>query len=520
MVYLSKFIEYLLSNKLRYIFSSLNAAFLDMDTAGNGNLYNPFYNPPYKPQPGLLQPTNQLYPNQVQPINGQYYVPGLTNQNQGGVNIAPGAGNVNSKWPQPGLGSPAYQNGYQYPQQSYIVPNSGSYVPVPQNPAAQMPVQNVNANINPIAPAAQPGLNPNIGQQQVVGAGNSNIAPATQAPIQPVKQTTVAPASVNKVISYVNSPHSDTDASNDMDQLTDQIYNEYDNKGPSNGKDYNSYQKPDIVNNIQHRNDNKAPTIQRPVVDSGTGRHSEESDVDVEDYGRERTYPPATKTRTQVNSPTQSTVAGQKPIHSASHSEGFPDYSWMNMNYNDHEQRVSGKKGSVLKPSEKQKQSQVKQSSPNTVKTSQNPEQDSSMQGPRTDDTGKNKGPAFPPHTADGGRLKSDNEDDDVDDYRYDDYRRPSGSRRPYGRYEGRYDSPRRPAAGSRYPPYYDTGYPRGKGRNPYPVWDPYKDEYYYPDSYDDKPFGDYGKAKQGKQTVVKMDFVVVSLVHRSVISS
>lgn len=452
-----------------------------MDPSGRGNLYNPFYNPPFNSQNGLLQTANQIYPNQVQTPGGQYYVPGLSNQNQGGVNIVPAAGNANAQWPQNGLGSSVYQNSYQYPQQNYFPPNTG-YVPVAQNPV-QVPVQNVNTNIQ----TGQPGLSPTQVQQPAVA--NTKQIVATQVPLAP--PTSKAPVLADKS-PQVNSDNSKD--SNDMDKLTDKVYSGVDSN--NNFDDYD-YQKPSIPNSRPSNYGRDGPAIQKPVLESNDDRKKGDYSDSVDSPVRGRTYPPSPKTRTQVDTPTQSTVAGQKSVHPASHSEGYPDYSWMSMNYNDPVQRVSGKKGSVTRPSGKQASADSKKQDVENTDTSdkgKQQKQTSLAHGSKTD-----KQPYL--SNTDTSRLKPD--DDNTPDYPYDDYRRPSSNRRPYGRYEGRYDNSRqRPNKGSRYP-YYDTGYPRGKGRNPYPVWDPYKDEYYYPDTYDERPYGDYGKVNQGNQDVV-----------------
>lgn len=489
-----------------------HAAFLDTDPSGGGNIYNPFYNSPYNTQTGLLQNTNQIYPNQIPSIGGQYYVPGLTNQNQGGVNLLPANQNLNSQWPQNSLSSSVYQNSNSFPyqQQNFIPANSG-YVPVAQNPVqvpAQQPINPVNTNVQPVQQSVNPG-GVATGQQPV--------------PAQPKQVPVAQPNSQNSPVqnspapvpgSAVETSPEQKDAGKDADSPSNKGYDTHTADVDSDVKQQHTddSQRQDISNNRPVVSNPDSVKVEKPNADSSYGRHSEESseDFDYQDRDGGRTYPPATKAHTQVDAPTQSTVAGEKTVHSSSHSEGFPDYSWMNINYNDPVQRVSGKKGVGLKPTDGKPVNSDKVKAA-TTKNPTHGDQPETKQGTRKG----SKSPTFSSYGQD--RLQTD--DFDTDDYRFDDFRRPSSNRRPYDRYDSRYDSPRqRPGSGSRFPPYYDIGYGRGKNRNPYPVWDPYKDEYYYPDSYDDRPYGDYGKGNTGNYRCCKTWMLCVAIMQKKLL--
>ncbi|KAL4238426.1 hypothetical protein ACF0H5_003134 [Mactra antiquata] len=219
-------------------------------------------------------------------------------------------------------------------------------------------------------------------------------------------------------------------------------------------------------------------------------RHSSEEDDDVLD--NHRTYPPATKTKTQIGSPTQSTVPGQKTSHT--NSEGFSDFPWLT--YDSDSPKVSGKKGKTVDTDSKGSEDtdSDKKNIPSKIDDGISPDKQNMKDDSLNREESKPSKKPMP-------NSRYDNQFDynryDVDgrfpdDYRnYDDYRRPAGNRRPgYDRYNNRYEGTgnrRRPSpgqAGSRYPYYPDSGYQRNRDR--YPVWDPYKDEYYYPEEYDD----------------------------------
>lgn len=533
----------------------MHAAYLDGD-ANNNNIYNnPYYHSSYSNQPdsqypygfpipgltnqqqaGLYQSANQIYQSQNaanQNGGGQYYMPGLVNQNQGvPVNLLPVPVNqINQKWPlSNGIGSQVYQNNipYQTGQQQNYIPAQTGFI---QNPA--IPIQQVNQNLQPVQQSIAQGVQqvqPNQVPNNVV---NQNLIPmphvATRAPV-------AKPDTQNKVILVPAQPI----GNHDTGYLTDHVY-ETVTEGEEMGQPGNRFpadinaqhneqdgqmSKTKSSNNFAfhegHMDENAAR--ENEVIDHP--RHSEE--VDDELYDRGRTYPPSTKTKTQIGSPTQSTVSGQKS--GQIHSEGFSDYSWMK--YDNDSPSIGGKKGKAhsSKPSQVTK---AQSSKPSQVTKAQSSNSNYGSEG-TINNTHKQSIKTSNKNTASKSSSKLQQEDklnnyikpsnhaaassqynDEVgnsmydadtrypDDFRspYNDYHRPSKNRRPsYDRYDSRYDSSRRrPSTGSRYP-YYDSGYQRDHDR--YPVWDPYKDEYYYPDTFDNNRNLDYD-ARTGTRGVV-----------------
>lgn len=444
----------------------MHAAILDLDSPGSGTLYSPFLNSPYNSQTGFLQTANQIYPNQV---GRQYYVPELTNQNQAGLGLAPAGSNLNPQWPQGSFGSSVYQNSYPYQQQN-IYPVNPGYGPVVQSPV-QLPVQTVQQPAKQIP-------NPVFAY--------TNQYQGKQASVRPVPTTTLAPVKTG----LEGIPQQ---SSSEMDKLTNQIYKGVSNTNQVDGsnfrpdqssKDYQLHKSVQLDNKPAYKNDH-APeqTSIKGDNENSAGRHSEEVYDSIDDQTGERTYPPSTKPRTQVYYPTQSTVAGQKPSHSSSsssHSEGFQDYSWMDLNYNDRSQKVGGKKGIHSKTSDQMSSNPVKQTpKPDTNKLSASEKQQDFK---HISKVGSDLETSYP-SDRDGSRLRP--VDYNTDDYRFDDYRRPSSNRRPYGRYDN----------SRQWPSYRYPYYARGKGR--------LQNDYYYPDTYDDKPYGDYGSLNTGEQGVV-----------------
>ncbi|XP_045186209.2 uncharacterized protein LOC123544209 [Mercenaria mercenaria] len=509
-----------------------------MDGDGNSNVYNsPLYNSQYNqpdaqfpygfPIPGLtnqqqagLYPSpNQIYPAQgtaSQNVGGQFYVPGMTNQNNGGANLVPVKNQYNQQWPlNSGIGSQIYPNNVPYQagqQQSYIPAQTGLI----QNPV--QPVPQVNQNMQPVQqtsgqgiPQVQSNLVPSgVVQQNYVPVQN----PATSAPVvKPVTQKSKVIEPVNQIknqyTGFPNDQFYDTDTVTEGEEVArdrdrypvsmnddgNDNVNSYDDRNPDIG------QKVPPKTDLQHNYAYDEGRMESQNVDKGDDdnpdnavdhhRHSSEEEDDVA-YNRARTYPPSTKTKTQIASPTQSTVSGQKT--GQSHSEGFPDYSWLK--YDDDSPRVSGKKGKTVASShgtDKDTSDTRKQPSQSNVKSTSG--KSSKLQETKQNNYIKPSAKLESDSRYDTDKLEKGRYDVDSrypDDYRlpYDDYQRPSNNRRPsYNRYDNRYDnSRRRPSPGSRYP-YYETGYKQGwnRDRERYPVWDPYKDEYYYPDVYEDR---------------------------------
>ncbi|WAR18807.1 LRP11-like protein [Mya arenaria] len=484
-------------------------AFLDTDTPVGGSLYNnPYYNSgfnldnqyPYAfPLPGLanrkqpaLQPStgNQLYPNQL-PVNnnGGYYIPGLANQNQGNLNILPPAGN--QQWGNKNiLGSQLYNN-IPYQQQHQMQ----GYLPAPNGFNPMIPVlgqQQPNIAQNHPGQAQSPYIQKTDTVTQKKPAKPTPVPVASKPPPMVPTKPPVTQASGQKP-DLPDFP----DIINDLDYFTNSLYdtateetvhNKPDKYADDLRQSFGSY-----VDNGAFGRDGKHPSASgtKPIKheDMDThwagGRPSSQGSQPVGDGDtrvRGRTFPSATKAKTQIVSPTQSTVPGQKAGQesgnqaSSKPSENFFDYSWIG--YDKNSPSISGKKG-------------TKTIASSSRKNNQQDYQKSKSKSPVYDIKPDSKLPDSdinPSKMVNGETRVKPNRYDDIDDYGFDDLRKPAGNRRPgYDRYDSRYDNTRRrPGSGSRYP-YYDTGYQRGRNRNPYPIWDPFKDEYYYPDTYDDQ---------------------------------
>ncbi|XP_060554068.1 uncharacterized protein LOC132715101 [Ruditapes philippinarum] len=528
-------------------------AFLNGD--GNNNIYNnPFYNSQSNqpdaqfsygfPVNGL---TNQqqaaIYPsaNQIysapgtanQNAGGQFFLPGMTNQNAGALNLLPMKGQYNQQWPlSSGVGSQIYPNNipYQAGQQQNFVPAQTGFI---QNPV--QPVQKVIQNVQPVQQNSVQG-NQQIQSHQVPSAVvQQNVAPvqkiATNAPVlkqdlQKSKNT----APENEVKSdetgfhldhYYDTVTDDVDIEKPSHRYPDNLisHNEVGrNKHPEKGLESgNKVPYKDGLEKGYAYNEGKMENKNNDEEDQAyeLHRHSEETEDNDNDDNRGRTYPPSTKTKTQIASPTQSTVSGQKTEQI--HSEGFPDYSWLK--YDDDSPRVSGKKGKI-------------QASSSSITTDSKASNTRKKPGLLNVNSSKDKVPIVQQKIKDKyvkpgtkvdpkskfdvedkvGNGRYDTDSQYPDDYRlpFEDYQRPSSNRRPsYNRYDNRYDnSRRRPSPGSRYP-YYDTGFQQGwnREREHYPVWDSFKDEYYYPDVYPDRQLNhdlDYDGPKDKKPVHIR----------------
>lgn len=525
----------------------MHAAFLDRD--GNNNFYhNPFFSSQYsksdsqfpygfpipgltnQQQNGLYQPANQIYQGQGtanQNTAGQYFVPGLTNQNQGGINLIPAS---NQQWPLGNsIGSQVYQNNvpFQTGQQQNYIPAQTGFV---QNPI--QPIQPVKTNVQPVQqnvvqrlPQVQsnqvPGgvMNQNLGSIQKVATPEPVNKPAAQKNKNPAQIEKMKDQDTGYLLDHFYNTVTETEEAEEpkdrfpfsMSSQNDNLPSAFDNDNAD--RDDKIPAKADVSDFTYHngRVDNGAADI---VEDDDLEDHRHSSEEDEDTYSRGRTYPPATKTKTQIASPTQSTVADHKS--GQSHSEGFPDYSWLK--YDDDSPRVSGKKGKIpsshvsdLDTDSGKKlpvQSSIKSDGDKLSKVPDTKPESHDTQSVKTTSGSKYKSDKFG-----DGRFNTDNKYPDDYRFQYEDYRRPNNNRRPsYDRYQNRYEnSRRRPSPGTRYP-YYDTGYQRGwdrdRDQNHYPVWDPYKDEYYYPDVYDDRHLShslDYDSQSGTKYIVHKL---------------
>lgn len=505
----------------------MHAAYLDGDGNSINNYYsNPFYNSQYsqqdpqfpygfpipgltnQQQAGLYQPANQHYQPKgtaSQNTGGQYYVPELTSQNQGGINLVPAGNQVNQQWPLGnGIGSQVYQNNPAYqgrPQQGYVPAQPGFI----QNPV--QPVQPVNQNIQPVQNNIAPGLQQALTNQVPGNAVNQNLMPVQNVAVAPsaAQDNTVVPKSKS-------TGNVDQVKSQDSGFLIDHLYDTADGEDETDKqKDSSQFGLASQNHNYDSDNDeensdrnDKVPTMNHKsggilendndVLDIDRDSHRHSSEEDDYYYNRERTYPPATKTKTQIASPTLSTVSGQKT--GQTHSEGFPDYSWIK--YDDDSPRISGKKGKThLSSQNSNLDTENLKNQPDTadVKSSSDKsskEPDIKQENPNKPGVVDVSDTKYNDDKYENGRYNTDSRYPDEYRFQYDDYRRPNSNRRPsYDQYQNRYgNSRRRPSPGTRYP-YYDTGYQRGwdrdRDRDRLPVWDPFKDEYYYPDVYDDR---------------------------------
>ena len=449
-------------------------------------------------QAALLQP-NQIYPSQVQP-NGQYYFPNLANPiPQTGAQLSP------QQWPfidkSIGINPQLLPNtipGYQTAQQSgYLSPQAANYVPVVQSPL-QSPVK-INPNVQPVQIVPNQNVNPVLQQSALIN-------PVAMGPVSGVQPG----SKLTKIAQEKGQDHNEMNKVIPVDVLSTPL------PTIQNKDRYSSETK--FVNTddtVESRNEyydeatvrqTGLPMFDDDMVDvdaqkipqntntDGGSKDSEaerqSQDTDDHFYKKPKTFPPSTKAKAQIASPTQSTASGQR--QSQTHSEGFPDYSWVK--YDSDSPKVSGKKGmSVLndkhdtyvKAGAKQRAKPhmpLENSLSGKHGVARKPSEGNHAGKPKTANR-------LLPSTRYNDRTSDGSYDYESDKYpgRYvENYPRPSNSHRPlYDRYGDRYnDNRRRPGHGSHYP-YYDTGYVRGRDRNPYPSWDKFSDEYYYPDSFD-----------------------------------
>ncbi|XP_052275353.1 uncharacterized protein LOC127874778 isoform X1 [Dreissena polymorpha] len=407
-------------------------------------------------------------------VNPAFYLPGMTNQNPAYNNLQPVRG-TNQAWggnimPNQVYNNVPYQQAGFYPIQNALSPNSQLEQQVQPRPQAQLP--NFKNSVQ--------GSN---GQAVEESSGTNQTNSSVKTKL--VDQGAPKPVAMNKAKILPDYQ----DLSKDLDYQNSELYDAANKEAKSSIK-----KQPEDVSKGVSGNYKDAPTVNRqrtqdmntPTrhedMDDHNGRHSEETEILGSHQDGHPTLPPTSKTKSQISKPTQSTVAGQKvgsgQLGGHKNSEDFLDYPWLN--YEQDPPRVSGKKGSRLNPVQVDKSTSNDRDGGNHVVDGDkilNSKQTYSKQ--ESDSTAKNK---VQPMRNRGGQPSRY----DVDDYAFD-YRKPSGgNRRPvYDRYGNRLDktgNSQGPVKDSRYP-YYDSGYPEGKNRNPYPVWDPYKDEYYYPDT-------------------------------------
>lgn len=510
-------------------------------------------------QPALGPPSsaNQNYMGQVPANklrNGQYYIPGFSNQNQG-LNI-PQTGSQVNNWPfmdNTAVDKSAYQNNipYQNVQQQNSMTNQGPNVPVMQNPtnqvqqapAQQVPTQvqqtNQRANLNSVdnqqaivgnnnQPVLVPArvnkvtdnMNPKISDatpdknNKAAGNGINHVAAQEKGQDQrlmnhPANQ----PEKQYHVIDDVNSDYFD-ETDDQVDQASnarvrpDSRYHFYDgqkvNKLPETSGREVGLKKASQSNTVG--NDGSDYAGERYVLTEDGQRHSAE---EVNDRERVRTYPPSTKSKSQIEKPTQSTVPGRKSEHGPAYtSERIEDFPiWMQ--YDGDSQNINAKKGKHFNVDSVPKESEMK--SPQNTQ----PEPSSSINlkpaSIKVDKSTEEEGRTDSDDINDNRNYKYNRYDDDTQ--HYGNRKFPSNSRDRHPSYDSdsyrdRYrDRYHRPDQDSRYPYYDNTGY-RGRDRYPYPVWDSLREEYYYPDSYENRKGGsshglDYEDYRTGTMVVV-----------------
>ena len=458
------------------------------------------------------------------------------------------------------IGQPSNPNNipYQSGQQHNIGSNQIPKVPVNQNPSNN--IQQAPMQAPPVGPKANQRLeNNNEGRvvdnnQQMADRGRVNeavhaVKPTYLVPLnRPVTDNVVETA--NKAGYHVDAQEKGQDQkamnhptnyqqgkqfhilgeSNNEPDYIDEI--EYGSSQPGNNR-----RRPDLIYDAyEDQNKNQVPKTNDKVMSSKKGtqagimesigndvdeynrdrfrpdidgdRHSAE---DVNDASRGRTYPPATKSRSQVVKPTQSTIPGQKSGHGSSYaSERIEDFPiWMQ--YDGNSQNINAKKGkhagSNNIPSEADMKTGENARPKPTSATNQRPANTPDDKSP----LGKTK--AHSDDQSNDRQYKLDSYDfDNTGRFPTHEYPSKNRDRRPgydAGSYRDRYrDRYHRPSQDPRYP-YDNSGY-RGRDRVHYPVWDSYREEYYYPDSYESRKGGnshglDYEDYRTGTQGVVPL---------------
>ena len=499
-------------------------------------------------QPAAVAPAaNQIYQGQV-PANpmqgGQYYAPAFSNQNQGLNNPQTGS-QINNAWTfmdksgiPVGQAQNAYQNSvpYQNGQQQNFAStgNQGPFVPLLQNPGNQ--VQQVPVQVQPVINqgAIQNSLNNNVGNRVpvMVPSGVNGVAQnvkPTKMPIVTQSVLTIDESDRGNADSGMHAQEKGQDQQLMNHSVHPQSNQQYHIMGEDDTDfldDYNGGHNIDTAESLDSsylfgnknveipKANRKQFEANKPVEsDNGIGdeeeydnqrfrpameghRHSAEED-DVRN--KVRTYPPATKSKSQIERPTQSTIPGQKSGHSSTYaSERIEDFPiWMQ--YDNNSPNINAKKGKHVDsdsiPSEsdmKSKQgSEPKVDSQTDVRPVSNNEDKDTVVNEGTDSFDKNDDKGYKYN-----KYDSDNVNRNYNRFNSETGRRfPSNNRdrRPgydTDGYRDRYrDRLHRPSPDSRYPYYDNTGY-RGRDRYHYPVWDPFRDEYYYPDGADHRKTG------------------------------
>ena len=302
----------------------------------------------------------------------------------------------------------------------------------------------------------------------------------------------------------------------------------------------NNRRRPDLYDAYEDQNKNQAPDTDAEVMSpkkgsqagvmEGIGNNDNEysrdrfrpdSDFDFDRHSAEdvngaqggRTYPPSTKSRSQVVKPTQSTIPGQKSGHGSAYaSERIEDFPiWMQ--YGANSQNINAKKGKIASENDIPDESNMKTGDGTrpkpTLATKQRPADT------HVDKSSAGKTKVASDDQSNDRKYKYNNYDlEDTGRFPTHDYPSKSRDRRPgydAGSYRDGYrDRYHRPNQGSRYPYYDNSGY-RGHDRVHYPVWDSYKEEYYYPDTYETRKGGgsshglDYEDYRTGTRGVVPL---------------
>ena len=451
------------------------------------------------------------------------------------------------------IAQPSNLNSAQIGQQQNIGLNQVPNVPLNQNPNSQVqqaPIQ------------APPPVNHNA-NQRVQSNNQGRIVDNSQpkpdhdginVPAQPAKLVPENRPDTNKAVENPNSMDyhvgaqekgQDQKAMNhpssylgkqfhilgDSDIEPDYIDNtDYDSRydKPQPG---NSRRRPDLYDTYRDQNKNPVSITDADVMSSKKGlqngggdydesnkdrfrqdfdrngnRHSAE---DINDVRGGRTYPPSTKSRSQVVKPTQSTIAGQKSGHGSAYaSERIEDFPiWMQ--YDGNSQNINAKKGKTVGGKTMPDESNMKAGKAIITKPTPAPNQRPAVT--HVDKAIADNTKAISNDQSNSRKYKYKNYDDLEETGRFPthDYPSKTRDRRPgydassyRDGYRNRYH---RPSQGSRYPYYDNTGY-RGHDRVHYPVWDSYREEYYYPDTYETRKGGsghgldyeDYGTGTQG----------------------
>ena len=517
---------------------------------------------------------NQVPASGIQ--NGQYYVPGFSNQNQGVNIPQTGDSQVNNwpfidksgaaqpilqnadQSPYNNIDPSAYQNSvpFQSGQQNSIS-NQRPNVPLIQDPGSniqQIPVQvhpvNQKANLNPTGnKQAQVVVNnqpaQSQGRQDVADHG---IKPTELVPMnRPVTKTVGSPGKDGYHIAaqekgqdqkLMNHPssyqlgkqfHILGDMDSDVDYLDEAEYSpqQVGDSGRGHVIEYDTF---------DDQNQKQIPSPSRKVISPKKGTHTSmigNDGINEEQYSKGRfrpddgqrhsaedvntvekgnTYPPTTKSKSQIEKPTQSTIAGQKsghnPAYASERIEDFP--TWIQ--YDSDSQNINAKKGKHVDGND------ISRKADNENKESQRPKPGSSPdQRPTKSDADKstiNKGKSNSDEMNDDTNFKYNGYDsEDTGRFPTNDYPGNNRDRRPgydTDSYRERYrDRYHRPNQDSRYPYFDNSGY-RGRDRYHYPVWDPYREDYFYPDSYDNRKNGnsrvlDYEEYRTGTLVVVPL---------------